>query len=158
MQNYVIKSLFIASFYKGGAVCVACRNKVEVKIGGTNYTLVGTEAGDYLKKVALYIDNKMNEITRLNNRLSTSTAAVLTAANVADDFFKSQEKELAAKKQLSQAFKEIEKLREELRKLKDENSLLEDKNNSLQLEIVRRESEMNEFKSYQEIMKRQKYA
>ncbi len=135
---------------------MATKNKVEVKIGGSEYTLVGTEAVEYLQRVALYIDKKMNEITRFNSKLGTSMAAVLTAVNVADDFFKSRENELAMKNQYSQMTKELEKLREEARKLKSENRFLEDRNSSLQLELAKRENELNEIKDYQDMNARQK--
>jgi len=66
-----------------GADGMAEKNKVEVRIAGKDYTLVGCESEEYIQKVALYIDKKMTEIMRMNNKLSTSMASVLTAVNVA---------------------------------------------------------------------------
>jgi len=51
---------------------MAEKNKVEVRIAGKDYTLVGCESEEYIQKVALYIDKKMTEIMRMNNKLSTS--------------------------------------------------------------------------------------
>ncbi len=123
------------------------RNKVDVKIGGKEYTLVGVESEEYIQKVSLYIDKKMNEIIRRNSSLSTAMAAVLTSINVADDYFKSVEKE----KKLSEEFLEsqslIESLKEENKRLSDENDFIVNKNTNLQLELAKREAELNEVRN-----------
>lgn len=141
---------------KGALDEVATKNKVEVRIGGSDYTLAGVEMEDYLRKVALYIDKKMSEITRMNNRLSTSTAAVLTAVNVADDFFKSRENEIDIKNRLIQANKEIEKLREDMKRLTLESKILSERNSGLQMELMKKDSELSEYRSYQDINAKQK--
>lgn len=123
------------------------KNKVEMRIGGKEYTLVGVESEEYIQKVGLYIDRKMNEIIRHNNKLSTSMAAVLTAVNVADDFFKSYESEAQLKKENKQMQEELEKLKQENRHFTGENSLLLNKNTNLQLELAKREAELNEVRN-----------
>ena len=66
------------------------KNKIEVLIGGKVYTLVGIESDEYMQRIALYIDKKMNEIRKndLSKKLSTNAIAILTSINVADDLFK----------------------------------------------------------------------
>jgi cell division protein ZapA len=123
------------------------KNKVVIRIAGKDYTLVGMESDEYIQKVGLYIDKKMNEILMRNNRLSTSLAAVLTAINVADDFFKSRETELSARKEKEAANEELEKLKLELMQLKEENSGLSAKNTTLQLELAKREAELGEVRN-----------
>ncbi len=66
-------------------------NVVSVKINGVVYNLKGEENEDYLLKVAKYADKKMREITAKNQLLSTSSAAVLSAVNIADELFKALE-------------------------------------------------------------------
>lgn len=126
---------------------MAVKNKVEVRIAGKDYTLVGAESDEYIQKIALYIDKKMNEIIRSNNRLSTSMAAVLAAINVADDFFKIYEIESRLKIELKRAQEELEELRQERRRLIEEISGLDNKNTSLQLELVKREAELREVRN-----------
>ncbi len=63
-------------------------NKVIVRINGQEYTMVGKESKDYLLKVAAYVDDRMEEITKSNSKLSTAMAAVLTSLNIADELFK----------------------------------------------------------------------
>ena len=123
------------------------KNKVVIRIAGKDYTLVGVESDEYIQKVGLYIDKKMNEILFRNNRLSTSLAAVLTAINVADDFFKSRENEVFISKEKEAMREELERLRSENIQLKEENSSLSSKNTSLQLDLAKREAELGEVRN-----------
>jgi len=131
---------------------VSAKNKVEVRIGGMDYILVGEESEEYIQRIALYIDKKMNEISRANNKLSTTMSAVLTAVNVADDFFKAQEKNELLTKELEQLKKELEHLKRDNEQLTEENSFLVGKNTSLQLELAKREAELSEVRnSYERV-------
>ena len=123
------------------------KNKVEVRIAGKEYTLVGVESDEYIQKIGLYIDRKMNEVMRANSRLSTSMAAVLTSINVADDFFKSHENELQLKKEIKRCQDELERLREETRRLSEENASMNKINTAMQVELVKREAEITGVRS-----------
>lgn len=122
------------------------KNKVELRIAGKDYTVVGAEPEEYIQRVGLYVDKKMTEVMRLSNKLSTSLAAVLTAINVGDDLFKSRESELNAKKELKKALEELEGLREERKRLLQENSTLSSTNEKLKLELAKREAELAEVR------------
>lgn len=63
-------------------------NTVTVTINGVEYNLRGKEDERYLFDVAAYVDTKIREISGSNKKLSTSSAAVLTAVNIADELFK----------------------------------------------------------------------
>jgi cell division protein ZapA len=123
------------------------KNKVDVRIAGKDYTLVGSESDEYIQKVGLYIDKKMNEIMKANGRLSTSMAAVLTAINVADDFFKAHDAENNLRKELKKAQDELEKLRETNKVISSENAILNNRNTNLQLELAKREAELGEVRN-----------
>ena len=43
---------------------MAEKNRVEVRIAGKDYILVGSDTDEYIQKIALYVDKKMNEIIR----------------------------------------------------------------------------------------------
>ncbi len=128
-------------------ILVSDKNKVEVRIGGKDYTLIGVESEEYIQKVALYIDKKMNEIMRVNNKLSTSMASVLSAVNVADDYFKAFENVINLNKELKAANEEIERLKEENRRLTNENAIVSNKNTNFQLELAKREAELSEVRN-----------
>ncbi|AUS95164.1 cell division protein ZapA [Clostridium thermosuccinogenes] len=123
------------------------KNKVEVRIAGYDYTLVGTESDEYIQKIGLYVDKKMNEIMKANSKLSTSMAAILTAINVADDYFKTYEREAKAKDELEQCKEELEKLKQEKQRLISANKALADKSTALQLELAKREAELKEVRN-----------
>ncbi len=123
------------------------KNKVVIRIAGNDYTLVGVESDEYMQKVGLYIDKKMNEILFRNNRLSTSLAAVLTALNVADDYFKSRENEVLVSKEKEAIRLEFERIKSENLQLKEENNALSSKNTSLQLQLAKREAELGEVRN-----------
>ena len=123
------------------------KNRVELRIAGKDYTVVGTEPEEYIQRVGLYVDKKMSEVMKISNKLSTSLAAVLTAINVVDDLFKSRESELNAKKELKKALDELESLREERKRLLEENSALSGTNERLKLELAKREAELAEVRN-----------
>ena len=87
----------------------------EVIIGGKVYTLCGYESEEYLQKVASYINNKMNEYSKVDSfrRQSLDTQNVLLQLNIADDYFK-------AKKQISILEDELQAKEKELYDLKHE--------------------------------------
>ncbi len=125
---------------------MAERNKVEIRIAGKDYKLVGVEADEYIQRIGLYVDKKMNEILKQNSKLSTSMAAVLTALNVADDFVKTKEREKDFKKQYSAACEKIKVLQEEKVKLAGEKEKMAKQNTELQLELAKREAELREVR------------
>ena len=57
-------------------------NTVTVIINDVEYNLRGKEDEKYLLDVAAYVDTKIKEISGTNKKLSTSSAAVLTAVNM----------------------------------------------------------------------------
>lgn len=98
-------------------------NKVIVRINGQEYTMVGTESKEYLIKVATYVDEKMEEISKANSKLSTTMAAVLTSLNVADELFK-----------CSYELDEVNlKYKKPLQELQDANTTLNDLRSSVEL-------------------------
>lgn len=126
---------------------MTAKNRVELRIAGKDYIVVGTEPEEYIHRVGLYVDKKMTDIMRANNKLSTSLAAVLTAINVVDDLFKSRESEQELKNQLKKATEELERLRRENRVLQQDNNALSSQNTELKLELAKREAELNEVRN-----------
>ena len=66
------------------------KNRVKISIDGKGFTLVGDESEEHMRQVASYIDEKMTEVREkaVAVTLDSSLAYVLTALNVADDYFK----------------------------------------------------------------------
>ena len=62
-------------------------NKVKIRIYGQEYTLVGERSQDEIIKAAQYVDERMQFIGRNSNLGSTTSLAVLSAVNIADEIF-----------------------------------------------------------------------
>lgn len=65
--------------------------KVVVKINGAEYTLRGDGSEAYLYSIAKYVDKKLKDILSSNSRHSNTSAAVLTALTIADEYFNTKE-------------------------------------------------------------------
>ena len=94
---------------------MASKTDTEVIIAGKVFTLSGYESEEYLQKVASYINNKLNEYSKVDSfrRQPLDTQAVLLQLNIADDYFK-------AKKQISLLEEELQSKEKELYDLKHE--------------------------------------
>ncbi len=104
-------------------------NRITVNICGTDYTLMAEESPSYMQKVAALVDAKMGEIMA-GGRISRMDAAVLAAANIADELLKQQsstenlrsqlkgylDEANRAKNELSECKREIFKLQQQLAK------------------------------------------
>ena len=75
-------------------------NRVVISICGEEYTFVAEESAAYMQKVGSYVSEKMQEVLS-SAKVGRTDAAVLTAANIADELFKSQ----AASEQLRSQIK-----------------------------------------------------
>lgn len=121
------------------------KNKVEVKIHGKDYVVKGTEPDEYIQKIALYLDKKMNQVSQHNPRLSTAMVAVLAAINIADDLFKNEEKYAKVKKELKEKTEELEKTKANLKAALDEITTLRDKLTEHQFELVKTKTELKDL-------------
>jgi len=106
-------------------------NVVTIKINGVEYNLKGDEREEYLHMVASYVDKKIKNIMGNNDKLSTSSAAILTALNLGDDMFKSDSlcKELLSKDEIlakhdKELSRQLEDLKKQLNHMEDYNQEL----------------------------------
>ena len=67
---------------------------VTVTIFGQEYTLKGDADPDYVRKVARFVDERMNEVARGSTMAATAKVAILAAVNIADELFREQQKRL----------------------------------------------------------------
>ena len=95
------------------------QNRVTVSICGEDYTFVAEEAPSYMQKVGSYVGDKMEEM--LNGaKVGRTDAAVLTAANIADELFKSQAVAEQLRAQIKGYLDEANKAQSEVSELKRE--------------------------------------
>ncbi len=63
------------------------RNAVKVQIFGTDYSLKSDKDPEYVKKIAKYVDEKIQRLFDNTNVTSQTKIAVLVALNIADEYF-----------------------------------------------------------------------
>lgn len=122
------------------------KNKVAVKIAGNEYILCGTESPEYIQRIAMMVDRKIQDITRKNHLLSTSMASILTAVNMADELVKTQESYNRSEFELKELKKRFQELKEDLSRYRQENERLKEIQAQLQIELTRKETELNEVR------------
>ena len=101
-------------------------NRVVVNICGEEYTFVAEESASYMQKVGTYVGDKMSEV--LNGaKVGRTDAAVLTAANIADELFKAQEANQQLRSQIKGYLDEAGRAQAEVSELKRELFRLQQK-------------------------------
>lgn len=66
------------------------KKRISVSIFDQEYVVRSHEDGEYIDRLASYLDGKMRDIKRKSPTLSPHKVAVLTALNLADELFKVQ--------------------------------------------------------------------
>ena len=94
-------------------------NQIKVTICGEDYTLVAEESPSYMQKVAALVDAKMSEIMT-SGRVSRTDAAVLAAANMADEMLKQQSSTENLRRQLKGYLDDANRAKSELSECKRE--------------------------------------
>ena len=94
-------------------------NRVAVNICGEEYTFIAEESASYMQRVGAYVGDKMQEILS-STKVGRTDAAVLTAANIADELFKSQAAAEQLRSQIKGYLDEASKAQSEVSELKRE--------------------------------------
>ena len=122
-------------------------------IGGKVYTLSGYESEEYLQKVAVYINGKLNEFDSIEGyqRFPADMKATLLQLNIADDFFKAKAQAEKLEREIDAKEKEIYNLKHDLiaEQIQSENDKkeikrLDTENRELLLNQARLESSLEE--------------
>jgi cell division protein ZapA len=131
---------------------MAEKNDISVLINGKIYKLSGYESGEYLQKVATYINNKIAECKSSEHyrKLNTEYQGVLLALNIADDYFKVKNQLEESGKVEDEKEKQLYDLRHEVieTRIKQESALklveeYKEQVNALQRKIIQLEAEKN---------------
>ena len=94
-------------------------NRVVISICGVEYTFVAEESASYMQKVGSYVSEKMDEVLT-SAKVGRTDAAVLTAANIADELFKAQAAAEQLRSQIKGYLDEAGKAQAEASELKRE--------------------------------------
>ncbi len=80
-------------------------NKAKVRIYGQEYTIAGQRDEETIREIAAHVNEKMRELGRSFSVDGQGTLAVLTAINIADEYFEAKEE-----------IRKLEEVRENLQK------------------------------------------
>ena len=94
-------------------------NRVVVNICGEEYTFIAEESASYMQRVGAYVGDKMQEVLS-STKVGRTDAAVLTAANIADELFKAQTAAEQLRSQIKGYLDEASKAQSEASELKRE--------------------------------------
>lgn len=78
------------------------KNRLTVSIYGQNYTIVGNESSEYIRTLAGIVEEKMHRVGQGNARLDTVKLAILSAINIADDYYRLLQKVEELEKRLEE--------------------------------------------------------
>ncbi len=122
-------------------------NESKVLIGGNVYTLSGNESEEYLQRVALYINKKMDEVRNSDNgkSLNTRLQSVLLAINIADDYYKMKVKNEEMQASFDDHNKEINHLKALLDNYKEQEQRQVQRIEQLEQEIERYKKELDDY-------------
>lgn len=120
--------------------------KVEVKINNIEYTLVTNEPEEYVQRVAVLVNKRMQQITENAPRLSTAMKSVLTAINIADEYLKNESVLENMRVELKGYIEQTKGLGTELEAKKLEVEKLREDVHKLQIELAKRETELSSIR------------
>ena len=117
--------------------------RVEVKINNVEYMLVTNEPEEYVQRVALLVNKRMQQIQEGNKQLSTAMAAVLTSINIADELLKNEEILDNLRGELKHYMEEANSNGDVLEEKKLEVEKLKEDMHRLQIELAKKETELS---------------
>jgi len=128
--------------------------KVRVRIYGQEYVISGEQSREHIMKVAGYVDSKMREIERVAKGGQTSILAVLSAVNVADEYFNTLERIEELNKSKEKLEKDVEhyiQMWEEAKKsflqYKEDAQAVSLKKETLKNSLSEKEQEVDELRT-----------
>ncbi|OQB23869.1 MAG: Cell division protein ZapA [Firmicutes bacterium ADurb.Bin182] len=78
------------------------KTRTVVHIAGQEFKLTGYESEEYIHKIAIYLNRKIEEVHKLYPTLSTTHAAIMAALDITDEYHKLKEEYAALDERISQ--------------------------------------------------------
>lgn len=129
-------------------------NKVNVRIYGQEYTISGGKTRDQIIKIADYVDSRMNELAKRIPNGPAAAIAVLSAVNVAEEYFEEVGKQSQYENEISRLRRDahqFEQLWEEAKKsfshFKEDLSEAQRKNEGLMALLEEKSRQMEDASS-----------
>ncbi len=124
---------------------MSLKHDTTVLIGGERFTLAGDEGEEYIQRVALYINNKLDEMRKSENarQLNSRLISVLLDINIADDYFKAKAHGDSLETALADKIKRIEDLEQENLRMQVamDDMVLEKARLTAQMEVLKKDAD-----------------
>ncbi len=123
------------------------KNNTKVLINGQVYTLSGQESEEYIQKVALYINNKLEMLKKSDNgqMMSTRLLNVLLALNIADELFKERDNVLSLNEIITEKDHKVVELQKVISEYENAKINLNDRISELEKDIASYKKELDEY-------------
>lgn len=123
------------------------KNNTKVLIGGNVYTLSGNESEEYIQRIALYLNKKMDSLKESNNGqlMNTRLLNVLLAINIADDFFKERDQNESYMQKDMVNTELMDSLKSQVAEAEKDRITLEHKINALEIDIKSYKKELDDY-------------
>jgi len=123
------------------------KNNTKVLINGQVYTLSGQESEEYIQKVALYINNKLEELKKSDNGqlMSTRLLNVLLSLNIADELFKARDSVTQLESFVGDKDHEINELKQLIEQNEEAKVSLNDRITELEKDVNSYKKELDEY-------------
>lgn len=123
------------------------KNNTKVLINGQVYTLSGQESEEYIQKVALYINNKLDELKKSDNGqlMSTRLLNVLLSLNIADELFKERDSVQNLQGFIDEKDHKIKELQQHIEENEEAKVSLTDRITELEKDISSYKKELDEY-------------
>ena len=83
------------------------KRAVDVEIMGEKFTVRSDAEESYVRKVAVYVDGKMQEVMKTTRPVGKSSVAMLAALNIADEYQRLKENHEAIMQRLNHLSKRL---------------------------------------------------
>ena len=83
------------------------KKAVDVEIMGEKFTVRSDAEESYVRKVAVYVDGKMQEVMKTTRPVGKSSVAMLAALNIADEYQRLKENHEAIMQRLNHLSKRL---------------------------------------------------
>lgn len=137
------------------------KKRVITNIFGVNYTIMGESSEEYIYMISKKVDEIMKEISKSNQRYNPTMIAVLSAVNLADMLYKTQEQLKDIENKLKEQNnknkekdKQIEEYELEFKRVKNTIDDLQGKLLANQIELLKIKKEFDDNKNNNSTKKR----
>ncbi len=163
----IVKNVYLINCNSKELKYMENRKRISVKIFGNEYVMLGNDSEEYVKGLAEKVDSIMKEIARSNSKYSPTMVAVLTALNLSDVLYKTQQelsetadKLEALQTEMQRPFEEVSMLTQELEAIKEQYSKMQGDYTRTQIEFgkinrewVKAQDEMKDIKCELDVSK-----